>query len=200
MGKLASDLFNRQDKLWVQIMLAKYLSCMLSLDFESPHIASKIWQHIVSAKDQIKDGFSWAHGFGCLIRDNKDKWIKGCSLGMQSSNVLLCELFAIWKGLILAWECGCKVVVYETDCLEAYLLINQRNNFVQEAYRDILMRIKETLLRSWVASVMLIQRTANGAADLMAKEAARHQNRYMEWLEPWDSLSSVILEELPAPS
>ncbi|MED6116121.1 hypothetical protein PIB30_097123 [Stylosanthes scabra] len=37
------------------------------------------------------------------------------------ATVLRSELFAIWRGLVLAWDCSFRKIICETDCLEAYL-------------------------------------------------------------------------------
>ncbi|MED6215603.1 hypothetical protein PIB30_115342, partial [Stylosanthes scabra] len=59
-------------------------------------------------------------GFGCAIRDNIGDWQRGCAGTIQVASVLEGELFAIYKGLLLAWEAGFKQVDCETDCHEAY--------------------------------------------------------------------------------
>ncbi|KAL4351135.1 hypothetical protein AHAS_Ahas10G0211700 [Arachis hypogaea] len=41
-------------------------------------------------------------GFGCIIRDSMEIWIKGCSVSIPPSSVLCCELHAIWRGLVMA--------------------------------------------------------------------------------------------------
>ncbi|MED6201235.1 hypothetical protein PIB30_092857, partial [Stylosanthes scabra] len=66
-------------------------------------------------------------GFGCVIRDNNGDWQRGCAGTIQASSVLEGELFAIYKGLLLAWEAGFKEVYCETDCHEAYVLLKDSN-------------------------------------------------------------------------
>ncbi|MED6176913.1 hypothetical protein PIB30_092902 [Stylosanthes scabra] len=66
-------------------------------------------------------------GFGCAIRDNNGDWQRGCAGTIQVSNVLEGELFAIYKGLLMAWEAGFKEVYCETDCHEAYVLLKDSN-------------------------------------------------------------------------
>ncbi|MED6108015.1 hypothetical protein PIB30_019606 [Stylosanthes scabra] len=41
-----------------------------------------------------------------------------------------------------------------------------------------------TFKRDWTATVVLVQRTANYAADHMVKEVARHHLTHSEWLQP----------------
>ncbi|MED6141227.1 hypothetical protein PIB30_101154 [Stylosanthes scabra] len=66
-------------------------------------------------------------GFGCAIRDNNGDWQRGCAGTIQVSSVLEGELFAIYKGLLLAWEAGFKEVYCETDCHEAYVPLKDSN-------------------------------------------------------------------------
>ncbi|KAL4343881.1 hypothetical protein AHAS_Ahas11G0122700 [Arachis hypogaea] len=110
-------------------------------------------------------------GFGCIIRDSMEIWIKGCSASIPLSSVLCCELHAIWRGLIMAWNCECKEVICETDNLDAFLLVSQGTTSMIRNDSDLLDKIKEMLQRNWTATLVLIQRTANKAADLMAKTA-----------------------------
>ncbi|MED6137548.1 hypothetical protein PIB30_065958 [Stylosanthes scabra] len=55
-----------------------------------------------------------AHGhlarFGCILRDACAHWIGGCSGSLRESNILCRELFAIWKGLTLAWDSGFRQI------------------------------------------------------------------------------------------
>ncbi|MED6140124.1 hypothetical protein PIB30_090114, partial [Stylosanthes scabra] len=86
------------------------------------------------------------------------------------------------RGLILAWECGCKEVICETDYLDAYLLITQDQNLSNSDLSDLLYKIHDVLKWNWSVIVTLIQRTANSAADHMARRATSLQHYYSEWL------------------
>ncbi|MED6178565.1 hypothetical protein PIB30_108803, partial [Stylosanthes scabra] len=43
-------------------------------------------------------------GFGCPIRDSNGAWVMGCSGCVKDTNIVRCELMAIWHGLNLAWN------------------------------------------------------------------------------------------------
>ncbi|KAL4315184.1 hypothetical protein AHAS_Ahas15G0159700 [Arachis hypogaea] len=60
---------------------------------------------------------------------------------------------------------------------------------------DLLGKIKEMLQRNWTAILVLIQRTANRAADLMAKTAALNKQVYLEWAQPEGSIAKGYLSE-----
>ncbi|KAL4300386.1 hypothetical protein AHAS_Ahas17G0195700 [Arachis hypogaea] len=111
-------------------------------------------------------------GFGCIIRDSMGIWMKGCSASIPLSSVLSCELHAIWRGLVMAWDCEYKEVICETDNLDAFFLVSRGTTSMITNDSDLLGKIKEMLQRNWTATLVLIQRTANRAADLMAKTAA----------------------------
>ncbi|MED6200508.1 hypothetical protein PIB30_085808 [Stylosanthes scabra] len=61
-------------------------------------------------------------GFGCTARDSYGVWLRGCSGSLTESVILKAELFAIWRGLLLAWDNGYREVICETDSLDAFLL------------------------------------------------------------------------------
>ncbi|MED6200869.1 hypothetical protein PIB30_089481 [Stylosanthes scabra] len=62
------------------------------------------------------------------------------------SSVLRAELFAIWRGLLLAWECGFKDVICETDCLDAFLATRMMDPSRSDANRDLFSKIFELAL------------------------------------------------------
>ncbi|KAL4276453.1 hypothetical protein AHAS_Ahas20G0208700 [Arachis hypogaea] len=134
-------------------------------------------------------------GFGCIIRDSMGIWMKGCSASIPLSSVLSCELHAIWRGLVMAWDCEYKEVICETDNLDAFLLVSRGTTSMITNDSDLLGKIKEMLQRNWTATLVLIQRTANRAADLMAKTAALNKQVYLEWLQPPNNLDIIIREE-----
>ncbi|KAL4364984.1 hypothetical protein AHAS_Ahas07G0060700 [Arachis hypogaea] len=60
---------------------------------------------------------------------------------------------------------------------------------------NLLDKIKEMLQRNWTATLVLIQRPANRAADLMAKTAVLNKQVYLEWLLSPNNLDIIIREE-----
>nr|XP_025657880.1 histone deacetylase complex subunit SAP18 isoform X1 [Arachis hypogaea] len=86
--------------------------------------------------------------------------------------VLCCELHAIWRGLVMASDCECKEVICKTDNLDAFLLVSRDTTSMITNDSDLLDKIKEMLQRNWTATLVLIQRTTNKTADLIAKTAA----------------------------
>ncbi|MED6130830.1 hypothetical protein PIB30_004247 [Stylosanthes scabra] len=136
-------------------------------------------------------------GFGCVLRDLQGN-IKSCLGEFPDSSVINCELFAIWRGVILAWECGCNDVICKTDCVDAYLLVTKTLSSLDTGIKDLLGKIHDVIQWDWYVSILLIQRTSNKVANLLAKRAASLWLRYTEWLQPCDFLLSVLSEASPS--
>ncbi|MED6188190.1 hypothetical protein PIB30_083677, partial [Stylosanthes scabra] len=88
-----------------------------------------------------------------------------------------------------AWVIGCS------DCLEALNLIHLRDISPTVDHFDLLSDIKALSNRDWTTHVTLIQRSANNAADLMAKCAARNQHDYFVWNQPSNDLMILLQQE-----
>ncbi|XP_016178767.1 uncharacterized protein LOC107621248 [Arachis ipaensis] len=123
--------------------------------------------------------------FGCIIRNPDGCWLKGCTGKVEVCSVLFAELYAIWRGLLLAWESGFREVICETDCLEALFLVNQRMLGKDIPEWDLAKHIQEVMNWNWRVSILLIQRTANSVADCMAKAAASVADIHSNWSQPW---------------
>ncbi|MED6204422.1 hypothetical protein PIB30_009166 [Stylosanthes scabra] len=74
-----------------------------------------------SRNQELRD-FNLA-GFSCVIRDDKGEWKKGYSESLPYWNIYKCELFAVWRDLILAWECGFKAFILEIDSMDVILAL-----------------------------------------------------------------------------
>ncbi|MED6205429.1 hypothetical protein PIB30_118394 [Stylosanthes scabra] len=131
-------------------------------------------------------------GFGCVIRNSTKCWIKGCFGTLPTCSVLRGELFAIWRGLFLAWECGYRDVCCETDCLDAFLAAQLHFNPNHAADTDLIVKIQDILLWNWNAKMVLIQRTTNKTAVYLAKYALESSMKYVELLEPLSNMRSVL--------
>ncbi|MED6189071.1 hypothetical protein PIB30_092102 [Stylosanthes scabra] len=127
--------------------------------------------------------FEHRHGFGCVIRNYHGSWIKGCLGLLPDWSTFRCELFAIWRGLVLALECGCKTVICETNSGYAY----RATQFIEKARNqdfDLRQKIWELLLLPWKVSFNLIARKGNSVADMLAKKGALGAATYVEILQP----------------
>ncbi|XP_016168284.1 uncharacterized protein LOC107610797 [Arachis ipaensis] len=131
-------------------------------------------------------------GFGCIIRNPDGCWLKGFTGKVEVCSVLFAELYAIWRGLLLAWENGFREVIYKTDCLEALFLVNQRMLGKDIPKWDLAKHIQEVMNWNWRVSILLIQRNANSVADCMAKAAASDADIHSNWSQPWSEFQHPI--------
>ncbi|MED6176021.1 hypothetical protein PIB30_083918 [Stylosanthes scabra] len=65
-----------------------------------------------------------------------------------------------------------------------------------DANRDLLSKIFEVIHWKWNAEIILIQRTANRVADMLARQAVRDQMTYTEWFLPPNPVLSVIQDDM----
>ncbi|MED6115997.1 hypothetical protein PIB30_095958 [Stylosanthes scabra] len=102
------------------------------------------------------------------------------------------ELFAIWRGLILAWDMGFIDVCCETDCHEAFILLTNDTTAANNDVTELTRRIHALMKRSWRVELALIQRTANHVADALAKYAVVQNVDQVEWLIPNDDVKELL--------
>ncbi|XP_052107421.1 uncharacterized protein LOC110273893 [Arachis duranensis] len=96
--------------------------------------------------------------------------INVCKMNCDAS-IFENEQLAGFGWLVMAWDCECKEVICEIDNLDAFLLVSRGTTSMIRNDSDLLDKIKEMLQRNWTATLVFIQRTANRAANLMAKTA-----------------------------
>ena len=53
---------------------------------------------------------------GCIIRNDGGEWEKGCGAVIGLADPVTAQLWAIFYGLKLAWECHMTSLILETDC------------------------------------------------------------------------------------
>lgn len=64
LGKLVSDCLQGYDKLWIQVLFAKYLGKNSILDVEAKLNSSYFWRGLLKARDDLRHGFSFKLGQG----------------------------------------------------------------------------------------------------------------------------------------
>ncbi|KAL4346253.1 uncharacterized protein LOC107643561 isoform X1 [Arachis ipaensis] len=141
-------------------------------------------------------------GFGAVLRDDKGAWFKGCAGNLPPEwSVCHREIFAMWTGLRLAWDCGVRDVVCETDSREAFMAVQQHPETVQRDYDDLLMNIQEMQSRSWKVEFNLVLREANNVAHLLAEKGAEGSEdsvKYVEWLRPLNFVLDAVRRDSQA--
>ena len=135
-------------------------------------------------------------GFGCIIRDSKGDWISGCSGSIPPWSIIRCELFAAWRGLVLAWDCGLRNIICETDCLDILPIMHELTSGYPCEVTDLVHKIQELLSRPWLVHVEWVSREANRAADWMAKYGAKSNSNHVIWSEPGVDFQRIICLDL----
>ncbi|XP_072058140.1 uncharacterized protein [Arachis hypogaea] len=135
-------------------------------------------------------------GIGCVIRDSNGRWISGCSSSYPLGPIVRCELFAVWRGLILAWDYGLRDIVCKTDSLDILHILKNPANGLNCDVVDILQKIQELLSRPWVVDYEWIIRDANIVADWLARYAVKTNPTHVIWSEPCDELQHLLLVDL----
>ncbi|MED6164818.1 hypothetical protein PIB30_093823 [Stylosanthes scabra] len=125
--------------------------------------------------------------------------------GLSTSDA--CTSFASSPTVCLDWtpppisfvkiNCDANIMAngHLADCLEALNLIHLTDISPTVDHYDLLSDIKALSNRDWTIHVTLIQRSANNAADLLAKCAARNQNDYFIWNQPSNDLMVLLQQE-----
>ncbi|XP_057719616.1 uncharacterized protein LOC130934040 [Arachis stenosperma] len=128
-------------------------------------------------------------GFACVSRDWKGRWQRGCLGTIESRSILQGELFAIWRGFFLAWDSGQRDIICETDCVEAFTIVNNLQDC--SGFIDpLVLKIQDIM--SWKWHLRLILRDANTVADIMTKTAMRTLSPQVELPLPWKEFESSI--------
>ncbi|XP_020997364.1 uncharacterized protein LOC110280598 [Arachis duranensis] len=107
-----------------------------------------------------------------------------------------CELFAAWRGLVLAWDCGLMDIICETDCLDILPIMHELTSWYSSEVTDLVHKIRELLSRPWLVHVEWVSREANRATDWMAKYGAKSNSNHVIWSEPCVDLQQIIRSDL----
>ncbi|PON59597.1 TB2/DP1/HVA22-related protein [Parasponia andersonii] len=107
-------------------------------------------------------------GFGGLFRDYKGRPLCAFVSKAPTDDVFSVELWAIWRGLILALGLGIKVIWVESDSMSAVNTINRRQSCSQKSI-NCLNHIWELLRKFDKYMITHSWRETNTAADYLAK-------------------------------
>ncbi|GLT67725.1 hypothetical protein SLA2020_400120 [Shorea laevis] len=127
---------------------------------------------------------------GGLCRDSNGDWIFGFTQHLGMGYAIRAELFAIWKGLTLAWEKGYRKVIIETDSLLAKQKLQSLGsaNALYPLCRDCI----ELINRNWVCELRHVFREANSCADSMASSFYHLAKGFYFFEEPPDIVRDNI--------
>ncbi|KAJ1375266.1 Ribonuclease H-like superfamily [Sesbania bispinosa] len=116
-----------------------------------------IWCASSDLNYSAKSGYNWLRNNealatqfgGGLLRGVNGYWICGFSCLEGHGSVILAELSAVCRGLMLAWDRGETNIICETDSLEVFHLIRSESSPVVAYIVAVLMEIRNLLNRNW---------------------------------------------------
>ncbi|XP_061342609.1 uncharacterized protein LOC133288807 [Gastrolobium bilobum] len=106
---------------------------------------------------------------GGLIRNNSGNWISGFMYKIGICSPMIAELWAIYKGLQMAWDMKATMLEVESDCLTAVQAINKPN--VAYSTHNPVTCINRMCNRSWHMVFTHVKRDGNNCVDWLAKKA-----------------------------
>ena len=119
-------------------------------------------------------------GFGGVIRNDVGEWVIGFSGYPSSSTNLHAELKAVWFGLQLAWDRGCRYLVCHSDSTTAIHLVLQ-DVPPSHKYSSIVRKIEDLLRAPWEVILEHTYREGNACADWLPKHDAKHDDPTTLW-------------------
>lgn len=107
-------------------------------------------------------------GFGGLLRDYKGDAICAFVSKASGDDIFMVELWAIWRGLVLALGLGIKIVWVESDSMSVVKTINRKQPYSGKA-DSCLKHIRMLLKKFEKHKVSHSWRETNRAADYLSK-------------------------------
>ncbi|MED6144650.1 hypothetical protein PIB30_017750 [Stylosanthes scabra] len=170
---------------------------LASLVFQVIHLQG--WVSLVGKEIcELAEGMQLA--VALEITDSFGDWVIGSAGTIMETSILRCELFAVWRDLLLTWENGHREVICETDNIDVFRFAQWPCRAVGANSMDLISKIQDILSRNWTVHVNLIQRSANQVADFMAKEAAVKRLPHAEWLQARNFILPCLVKDLTQPS
>lgn len=130
-------------------------------------------------------------GYGGLIRNSAGLYLSGFSGFMASTtDILLAELTAIYRGLLLAVQLGITDMVCYSDSLHSVKLLTEHASSFH-VYAVLIQDIKD-ILSTTNFSIHHCLREGNQCADFMAKLGATSNTEYHHHATPPHALLPLI--------
>ncbi|WOK94786.1 WUSCHEL-related homeobox 8-like [Canna indica] len=107
-------------------------------------------------------------GIGILINNQYSVIIAESNSSMVLPSILAAEVWAIWKGILLAKDLNLENVIVYTDCLRAINILKKSYNapwYMDELVEDIWKEADKLKLREWIH----LKRNKNMSADSLVK-------------------------------
>ncbi|XP_020978008.1 uncharacterized protein LOC110271428 [Arachis ipaensis] len=155
------------------------------------------WKALANNEASFGAGLWWVRRHRCNDIFNTDNpWTdhkvvalaritdKDLQVYRNRNNAFRCELFATWKGLVLAWDCGLRDIICEMDCFDILLIMHNLISGYSYEVTDLVYKIQEILSRPWLVHIEWVSWEANRAADWMARYGTKSNSNNVIWSEP----------------
>ena len=117
------------------------------------------------------------------------------SASFGQGSAFVAELKALELGLEHAWNLGLKKIKCNTDCVQLCDIFSNTQDISSFWDRDLIIKVRTWLARSWTVSVHLIPRTRNTAADFLARQAASEGTSSRIWSQPSASVLAALCHD-----
>ncbi|GLT41443.1 hypothetical protein SLA2020_155090 [Shorea laevis] len=132
---------------------------------------------------------------GGICRDSLGLWQFGFNMQVGVGHAVRAEIFAILKGLEIAWQKNYRKVILESDCLLAvHKVMHGTTNL--DPYGAWISRCRELLQRDWQCEIRHVFREANNCADVMASKFYHLGKGWHYFAVPPVVVTQKIMEDL----
>ncbi|KAJ0248770.1 hypothetical protein HA466_0158240 [Hirschfeldia incana] len=107
-------------------------------------------------------------GSAGLVRNELGKWVFGYSRCHKSISEAAAVLLAIYHGLKLLWDSGCRRIRLETTSLEVIGALTTTKPYLFYKKKSILGLCKDMILKNWECDVYHVSKEENSCAEWLA--------------------------------
>ncbi|KAF5740135.1 hypothetical protein HS088_TW11G00201 [Tripterygium wilfordii] len=133
-------------------------------------------------------------GFGGLLRDHKGDPVCAFVSKAYQDDIFFVELWAIWRGLVLALSLGIKVIWVESDSMSVVKTINREQGYGAKAH-NCLKNIWALLKKFDESRVSHTWRETNRAADYLSKMVLRGSDVVLWPVDFPLGLQNIIMDD-----
>ncbi|GKV09776.1 hypothetical protein SLEP1_g21225 [Rubroshorea leprosula] len=130
---------------------------------------------------------------GCC-RDASGNWLFGFNQQLGDGHAIRAELFALWKGMELAWNMGFRHIIVETDSLLAVQKLQSSSTTITSLTYWV-QRCKSLMERNWTCVIRHVFREQNVCADAMASQFYHLRGSFLYFEQPPDVVRSLLQED-----
>ncbi|XP_018489190.1 uncharacterized protein LOC108859779 isoform X2 [Raphanus sativus] len=121
-------------------------------------------------------------GSAGLVRNESGKWVFGYSRCHKSISEAAAVLLAIYHGLKLLWDSGCRRIRLETTSLEVVGALTTKPKLFYKR-KSILGLCKDMILKSWECEIYHVSREENSCAEWLGSRLDGQQVQGLVFFE-----------------